>query len=92
MKISEMKLPIGLLMLIAVLVGCAGYGNAPLEKQGAGYKQVSERQTAYPEKEVADGNPNLVGSIAARVIKTYRADAGDRQAVKNTIEVNIGRK
>ncbi|MCO4757883.1 MAG: hypothetical protein KC477_07660 [Oceanospirillaceae bacterium] len=92
MKLSEMQLPIGVLMLTAVLAGCAGYGNAPLDKQGAAYHQISEHQTAYPEKEVADGNPNLDGSIAARVIKTYRADAGDRQAVKNTIEVNIGRK
>lgn len=90
MKLSEIQMPVAVLLLSAALSGCAGYGNSALPKQGEGYNHVVERQTANPERVVEDGNPPLDGTIAARVVKTYRADAGDRSAVKNTIEVNIG--
>jgi len=78
---------------IATLVtGCAGYGNSALPEKGEAYHEVISKQTAFPDRVVEDGAPVLDGAIAERVVKTYRADAADRGAVRNTIQVNIGGK
>jgi hypothetical protein len=79
-------------MFSALITGCAGYGNSAHPEQGEALSEMVGRQTAYPNKTVEPGNPTLDGTIAARVIKTYRADAANRDAVRNTIQVNIGGK
>lgn len=78
------------LVLSVFVTGCAGYGNPASSELGAGYDEVVERQTAYPDRIVQDGSPVLDGAIAERVVKTYRADSANRQAVRNTINVNLG--
>lgn len=76
-------------LLGLVLTGCMG--NAPLPPQGEAVQELSERQTAYPDKEVRDGYTAMDGTIAENVVKTYRTDSADRDAVRNTINVNIGK-
>ena len=89
MKLQKILMPGAVLMLTAALVGC--YGNSTLPEKGDAYHEMVERQTAYPDKMVEAGNPPLDGTIAARVVKTYRADAAKRDAVRSTINVNIGK-
>ncbi|WP_370279043.1 hypothetical protein [Pontibacterium sp.] len=89
MKLQKILMPGAVLTLTAALVGC--YGNSTLPEQGEGYHEMVERQTAYPDKMVEAGNPPLDGTVAARVVKTYRADAAERDSVRSTINVNIGK-
>lgn len=77
-------------VLAGLLSGCAGYGNATSPAQGDAVHELTARQTAYPDRVVEDGNPQLDGTIAENVIRTYRADTAERDAVRNTIQVNIG--
>lgn len=89
MKLSKVQV-IVVLVVGAVMTGCAGYGNPASTELGAGYQEVAEKQTAYPERVAQDGSPVLDGTIAERVVKTYRADAAQRDSVRNTINVNVG--
>lgn len=83
----------GFVLVLSVgISGCAGYGNATLPEQGKSVTEMAERQTAYPERVVDAGSPPLDGAIAERVVRTYRADTANREAVRNTIEVNLGGK
>lgn len=75
-------------LLALLLSGCVG--NAPLPPQGEAVNELSQRQTAYPDKVVTDGHAAMDGTIAENVVKNYRKDAADRDAVRNTINVNIG--
>ncbi|MDI3323801.1 hypothetical protein QKW35_05370 [Pontibacterium granulatum] len=90
MKLEKTFVSVVVLALCFVVGGCAGYGNAPWPTQGDAVNEMVEQQTAFPEKVVEAGNPPLDGTIAERVVKTYRADTANRDAVRNTIEVNIG--
>jgi len=90
MKWNECRYGAVVCICSAMLVGCAGYGNSALPEKGAAVQNITERQTAYPDREVKDGHPGLDGNIATRVVNTYRADTANRDAVRNTIQVNIG--
>lgn len=91
MKRTKIQTTMTALMLGALLTGCAGFGMPDDPEQGEAVAQLTERQTAYPDRVVEDGNPLLDGTIAGNVIKTYRADTAERQAVRETIQVNIGK-
>lgn len=80
------------LMLALFLSGCSTYVSPPgSHPYGAAKADMTERQTAYPDRVVSDQMPVVDGTITENVIETYRRDTGKPQTIKNAIQVNIGK-
>lgn len=81
---------IGVLVLIATASGCSTYGNPPPQAMGESFAHVAELQTANPERPESAPVPQMNGVKAGNVIRTYQADVGQPQAVRQAITVNVG--